>query len=152
MKQNLSSTHKEKKRSSSSFRGHCTDQNVWLLHSVQTHQHKHKASSPQKAPLFIFPYTNNAKDNTKDHKFIAMLCGSYGPKLTNLQGQCGPKATFSIITLTTVQQAKNHFIGELDQAHRLSAKEFDLISKIEYKPATVKRRGGLGVQKRVSRI
>lgn len=40
------------------------------------------------------------------------------------------------------------FIGELGQVHKLSAKEFDLISKIEYKPATLKRRGGLGGAKK----
>jgi hypothetical protein len=43
---------------------------------------------------------------------------------------------------------KESFIGALGQAHRLSAKEFNLIFKVEYKSATMKRSGGTGVQKR----
>jgi hypothetical protein len=42
------------------------------------------------------------------------------------------------------------FISEMGQAHKLSAKEFDLISKIEYKPAgshTKKERGAGGCKK-----
>jgi hypothetical protein len=52
--------------------------------------------APHKRHLSLFPNTNNAKD------FIVMLCGSYGPNLTDLQGQCWTKATVSIITLVTM--------------------------------------------------